>query len=245
MINYRFLRVILITAIAVLFSLTSIAEGVSFYVSPEGNDSWPGDRIKKPFATIQRARDAVRELKKKSGLTEPVTVFIRVGIYELKETLIFKPEDSGTPSCPVRYVAYKNEKPAISGGKAIKSEWEQYKGNILVCDIPEAKDNNWRFRQLFVNGKRMTRARIPNEDSYYRIEKTEDDPGANVMKYRKGDFKNYSNLEEVEVVIFHSWNESRLLVANVDEENRLVTFTGPVGTQLGKFTENVPNRYFI
>lgn len=245
MVNNRFQRAVLIAASVILFSLTSFAQGVSFYVSPEGDDSWSGDCIKQPFATIQRARDAVRDLKKKSGLTEPVTVYIRGGIYELQETLIFKPEDSGTPSCPIRYVAYTNEKPVISGGKAIKAEWKQYKGNILVCDIPEAKDNKWRFRQLFINGKRMTRARTPNKNSYYRIEKTENVLGSNVMKYRKGDFKNYSNLDEVEVVIFHSWNESRLLVANVDEVNRLVTFTGPIGMPLGKFTENVSNRYYI
>ncbi len=244
--HHRFLQILLITAgIVTLFSLTAFAGGTSFYVSPDGNDSWPGNQIEKPFATIQKARDAVRELKNGSGLTAAVTVYIRGGIYELPGTLVFKPEDSGTAEFPVRYVAYKDEVPVISGGKAINGEWRPYKGNILVCKIPEAENNQWAFRQLFVNGKRMTRARLPNEGSYYRVEKTEEDPGQNAMKYRKGDFEPWDQSGKVEVVIFHSWNESRLLVESVDAKEQMVTFTGPVGVPLGKFTERVPNRYFI
>jgi hypothetical protein len=231
--------------ITVFYSLTANADEFSFYVSPKGNDSWSGDRIERPFATIQRARDAIRELKNIQELTKPATVYIRAGIYELDETLVFKPEDSGTINHPVKYVAYNNEKPVISGGKAIKSHWERYKGNIMVCDIPEAKNENWKFRQLFLNGKRMDRARIPNKGSYYRIEKTEEDPGRSAMKFREGDFEKWNNLDDVEVVIFHSWNESRLFVSDVDAEKQIVTFTGPIGVPLGKFTERVPNRYYI
>jgi len=254
MMRKRFSQIYLImTSIAFLFSLTSLAGGISFYVSPDGDNSWSGDRIEKPFATIQRARDAVRDLKRQSGLTEPVTVYIRGGIYELEETLVFKPEDSGTAEASIRYTAYKDEVPVISGGKAIDGEWKPLcsrrwpnKGNILVCNIPEAKNNQWKFRQLFVNGKRMTRARIPNEGLYYRIEKTVEDLDQNAMKYRKGDFETWDHQTgEIEVVIFHSWNESRLLVESVDKEKRMVNFTGPVGVKLGRFTEKVPNRYYI
>ena len=106
------------------------------YVSPEGNDSWSGESIDKPFATIQKARDAIREMRRKNGLTEPVTVYIRGGLYELDETIVFTLEDSGTKACPITYTAYKDEEPVISGGRSITGPWTDYKGQIKVCTIP-------------------------------------------------------------------------------------------------------------
>ena len=213
---------------------------IVFYVSPNGNDSQSGTSVNKAFATLQKAKDAIRTIKQNGKLTAPVTVYLLGGTYELSETFILTIEDSGTETCPITYRAYKSEKPIISGGRAIKSQWEQYKGNIMVCNIPEAKDGKWKFRQFFLNGKRMDRARIPDKDQYYRIEKTDQDIGRSAMKYREGDFKKWNNLDEVEVVIFHSWNESRLFISDIDEQERIVTFTGPIGYQLES-----SNRYYI
>ena len=81
-----------------------------------------------------------------------------------------------------------------SGGKEIKGQWEQYKGNILVCDIPEAKNGKWKFRQLFLNGNRMTRSRIPDLDEYYRIAKTDRRMGRNELPFIEGDVKKWNNL---------------------------------------------------
>ena len=99
----------------------STAKG-DFYVSPKGNDNWSGTLAEPnsastdgPFATIMRAKIAVRELKTKVYLEkkgEPIdanfvgtsyhfwkgkdiVVLIRQGIYTLTETLIFTPEDGG------------------------------------------------------------------------------------------------------------------------------------------------------
>ncbi len=75
----QLLRILIFSIVAIFFnSFSSKANtgDLAFYVSPRGNDSWTGESIDKPFATIQRARDAIREIKKKSGLTKPVTVYI-------------------------------------------------------------------------------------------------------------------------------------------------------------------------
>jgi len=125
-----------------LFAFVSMANAgdTALYVSAEGNDSWAGDSISKPFATVQKARDTIRAKKRKGGLAKPVTVYIRGGLYELSETLVFAPEDSGTESCPITYTAYKNEKPVISGSRKITGPWKDYKGEIKVCSIPEVKE---------------------------------------------------------------------------------------------------------
>ena len=72
--------------------------GADFDVATGGSDDNPGTK-EKPFATLSKARDAVRELK---GTTQgPVWVLVRGGTYYLGEPLVFGPEDSGTAEGPV------------------------------------------------------------------------------------------------------------------------------------------------
>ena len=79
-------------------------KGKVFYVSPLGNDAWSGKLAEPnragtdgPFATLTRARDAIRAMPARQPLRKPVTVYVRGGVYTLNATLVFLPEDSGTP----------------------------------------------------------------------------------------------------------------------------------------------------
>jgi len=86
------------------------AQELKYYVSPDGNDAWAGNTIDKPFATIQKARDAIRNVKKGK---DPITVYLTSGEYHISEPIIFTPEDSGTKSSPITYSASANEIPVI------------------------------------------------------------------------------------------------------------------------------------
>jgi hypothetical protein len=134
---------------------------VDFYVAASGNDTNPGTE-EKPFATLARARDAVRELMK--TVREPVNVLIRGGTYYQEEPLVFGPEDSGTAEGPVTYAAYPGELVTISGGQKLDCEWKPYQDGIVMCELPEVKGGELDFTQLFINGKRQVRARYPNYD---------------------------------------------------------------------------------
>ena len=199
-----------------------------FYVATDGSDAWSGtlaepnaEETDGPFATLQRARDAVRELKReKKG---PITILVRGGTYYLQETLVFGPQDSGTKDQPITYAAYPGEIPVISGGRRIVGEWKPYRDGIMMCELPEVKAGKLNFRQLFVNGKRRTRSRIPGE-GYYIAEEVVD---ATAFKYKAGDFQRWHNLSDIEVIVFHAWNESRLLISELDEEKRTVRFADP------------------
>ena len=84
------------------------AEEAKFFVSPRGKDSWSG-RVAEPsaddgpFATIGRAKQAVREFRKTQ--TVPVRVTLRGGTYFLDKPLEFWPADSGTEKAPITYAA--------------------------------------------------------------------------------------------------------------------------------------------
>src|SRR5262249_6570422 len=132
----------------------------------DGSDENPGTAAR-PFATLARARDAVRKLKADGPPTAAVTVLIRGGTYPLKDTLVFGPEDSGTQEYPVVYAAYPGETPVLSGGKEI-SGWQPGEGKLWVARLPATTGGPWRFTQLFVNGKRQTRARLPDTDDWHR-----------------------------------------------------------------------------
>ncbi|NLF68314.1 MAG: hypothetical protein GX575_04580 [Candidatus Anammoximicrobium sp.] len=160
---------ILATCLWAVSSAGLHAQGLTFYVAPNGNDAWSGKLAEPqggdgPFASIGRARDAIRQAKAApGGLQEPVTVRIRGGTYFLSETIRFAPEDSGTPQAPISYEAFAGEQPVLCGGRVVTG-WQPHQGEIRVATLPEVQAGQWSFRSLFADGQRQIRARHPNVD---------------------------------------------------------------------------------
>ena len=104
---------------AALCAVSAYAYGANppqtaFHVSPTGDDSADGSR-ERPFATVARARDAVRALKKSGALPKGgVNVWLRGGEYPMRESLVLGKEDSGADGAPVAYRAWKGERPAAT-----------------------------------------------------------------------------------------------------------------------------------
>jgi len=209
----------------------------TFFVTTNGNDSWSGKLAEPnaqgtdgPFATLIRARNAVREIKEKDGIKEPVTVMVRGGKYYFEETLVLGSEDSGTRDCPITYMAYPGEKVIISDGRKI-TDWKPYQGKILQCDVPEAKGGKWKFRQLFFNGQRQIRARYPNFDpenplhgGRVSMEGPAGGGSLTALKYRPGTFKHHwSKPTEAEINFFPGWCNYIIPVKAMDEEKCIIT----------------------
>lgn len=219
-------------------------KSIVFYVAPNGNDAWTGKRANRnstqtdgPFATLERARNAIRELKRQQGgiLKQPVTVFIRGGTYFLAQPLVFNSEDSGTQKSPITYTAYQNEKPIISGGQRLRG-WQEVVINgkrLWMLEIPQVRQGQRFFRQLWVGNQRRTRARYPKK-GYLPVAEVPDatsstpwNQGQSRFKYRPGDLKNWSTISNAEIVVMTRWVESRLSVVRLDENQRLVSFVQP------------------
>ncbi len=214
--------------------LTASARAAEFYTSPNGDDSSPGTKSR-PFATIGRAQKAVRTLKSAGTLTEPVTVHLLDGVYEMQNPLVLTAADSGTADFPVIYKAAPGAKPLLSGGRRITG-FRKGPDGTWVVELPEVKSGQWYFRQLYVNGKQRRRARIPNE-GFHRVAGFPDG-GREVhyhtdckrFEYAPGDIDpSWTNLGDVEVIVYHFWTDSHLPIQSVDTEKRIVTFKHKAG----------------
>src|SRR4051812_1836981 len=144
-----------------------------FFVSPQGKDTWTGKLADPgeddgPFATVDRAREAVRALLRTVDRPRAVRVVLRAGTYYLDSPLEFGPEDSGSQNAPVVYAAAAGEKVTLSGGRRLRGgHWGEVNGHkAWTVDTPEVKAGTWRFRQLFVDGGRRPRTRLPKEGEY-------------------------------------------------------------------------------
>lgn len=229
------MRKIIYLLIAItVFSCGKSAEEVMFYVSPTGDDSNIGS-IKSPFATIEKAKLAVRELSSEER-EKNITVFLREGTHTVSETVVFGLEDSGADGTKISYEAYMDETPIISSGVAVQG-WEKLKeypeslpeiakGNVWVAAIPEGID---RFYTMF-NGE----TRIPTthkEGFTFKDIKYEGARSMNVrhdkdryllrkLEFEGGILKNWSNLEDIEVGFAPvPWTMNMLELESVDEEN--------------------------
>ncbi|RZK54831.1 MAG: hypothetical protein EOO91_15205, partial [Pedobacter sp.] len=129
----------------IMYCLTSSAADI--YVSLKGSDNNVGNK-EKPLATLHSALRKARELRRLNDISIKggIRIIIENGIYKLDETIILKPEDSGTKESPTQIISAQNAKVVFSGGLNIKG-WKKVSipiaglakeaiGNIWVAEAP-------------------------------------------------------------------------------------------------------------
>ena len=229
-----------------------------FYVSTAGNDNWSGRlpepnaaKTDGPLATIYRAQQAVRELRKgQPQRKQPIVVMLRGGMYFLDKPIRFGPEDGGTAEAPVVYQAYPGERPILSGGRLITGWQIDQQGRWQVV-LDEVKAGKWNFCQLFVNDQRRFRPRLP-EQGYYKIaEQLPPSPEAKGKGFDCFGFSgqeiraDWANLADVEVIPFHQWTASRMRISRVDADKKIVYFTGTTPGTSAWTAFGKGHRYFV
>ncbi|MFP4172637.1 MAG: right-handed parallel beta-helix repeat-containing protein [Candidatus Hydrogenedentota bacterium] len=235
--------------------LASAAWGADVYVAPQGDDAWPGalaepnaDETDGPLASLAAAKERVREvLTEEPG--EAVVVEIADGFYRLDDTLFFEPADSGTEQAPVIYRAADGAQPVISGGERLTG-WSEGDDGRWRVTLDAVAEGEWDFTQLFVDGQRRFRPRLPR-DGYFYVERQLDpspaheDQGHDRFGYAEGDIPDDLDSDQFEVMAFHIWSASRMRVADWDQDERVFTFTGPTSalTHWAEFQEG--RRYFL
>ena len=162
-----------------------------FYVNPAGDDSNLGTK-EKPVATLEAARDLIRQYKAVNDLPKSeITVWISKGQYDQKHPFVLNENDSGQPGALVVWRTMKDEKVSITGGQSIPSEKftpltnkaiskrlsANAAQNVMQVNLKELGISDFgNIKQyghaisvspsqieLFYNNEAMTLARYPNE----------------------------------------------------------------------------------
>ncbi|MHC4122596.1 MAG: right-handed parallel beta-helix repeat-containing protein [Planctomycetota bacterium] len=232
----------------IFFIVKTSLVGADFYVSPSGSDANLCS-LDKPFATIQKAKEAVRQLKQNEP-NEKITVYVRGGVYKINEPITFEPQDSGTKDNPITYQAYSNEVPILYGGQKIVG-WKplkqekfidpKAKGKLWVATVP----NGWDIRQIFVNGKVMQRSITPNTDEWGNWPKAEISENENDLILPMEIVKQWSNASDMQInylpTPYSKWNHYVRAIEKIN--NNIVTLKEPVfRSLLLKPTKQIPVR---
>ena len=156
------------------------AFAADIYVSPTGNDRNPGTR-QQPLQNLSAAILKARELRRlnDASVKTGINIWLGDGIYPVMETIILRPEDSGTSESPTRIAALPGETPVLSGGVDIKG-WKKVfspflglskesREQVWVSDLPRVMGNPFTFRQLWVNNQKAVRAQSAKAGTLHRI----------------------------------------------------------------------------
>jgi hypothetical protein len=218
-------RTLSILPLLVAVSVTAL----DVYVSPGGNDANPGTATQ-PLASLPRARTVVRQALA-AGLTADVTVLLADGTYELTEPLVFGPEDGGTTEHAVTYAAAPGAAPVLSGGRRLGG-WQRGEGEVWTTTVAGVGAGTWSFHQLWVDGRRASRARTPNADApqpSFPLQgaSLSDDLAVHTYTFAPGQLAAWKNLGDVEAVVFGSWEITRKHFAAVDPASGVAPMAGP------------------
>jgi len=175
------MRKICLAAVAAI-ALPGLSSGQDYFVSPSGNDNFdgsssqttPGSLATGPFKSLERAQQAIRDLKVKGKFTESITIHILPGQYNLTHPLQFDKRDSGLPGREIHWQAEPGQM-VISGGIELlncRSDnqrlWTCPTSNLNLDNIAYVNKDRMLGDipgfELFVNGERMQLARWPNTD---------------------------------------------------------------------------------
>lgn len=214
-------------------ALSLLGDPITLYVSPGGNDHWSG-RLQSPApagndgpkATVAAALASLRSMP--TPRREGATILLRDGVYPLTEPLAITAEDSGAdPEHPLLIAAFSNERPILSGGRRITG-WKPVAGkpDRWQTEIPEVRNGQWYFHQLFVSGQRRQRARTPNE-GFFRIQGASSQEKPFRLKFKPGEIQPaWASDGDVEVVAYLAWSDIRMQIRAVDQDAGIATLSG-------------------
>jgi hypothetical protein len=248
--------------LVVLFALSCSSSAESdFYVSPRGNDNNRGTE-NAPFATLDRARLAVRELKKtKQG---DITVALKGGKYILRNTVIFSHEDSGEEGQKITYKAVDGEVPVFTSELAVEG-WikvnelsnafpEQLRDKVWSAPLPEGVGRiKYMFNGDKVLSRSMTKGFIPPTkfDGAFGAWFSDRVEDRQFLKVPEGIISDWTNVKDMELVIMPvcDWTMYNLPLDSYDSQAHTVkTFSQSpryaLGAQSKAPWEGVPSAWF-
>lgn len=193
----------------------------TFYVSTNG-----------PIHSLADAIELAR-LARREGAAK-VEIYLHRGTYVLDQPLVLTPEDSGLTVAACRF-----ESPVVSGQTVIGG-WKCSPTNGTLWQT-KIDDPNWNFHELFMDGRRQARTRVPERGFFHAV-----GPGVpgqpDELQFRLGEIQSaWAGPGDVEVVTYEAWAQTRNQIRAVIAQSNIVTLAGRA---LANGSERNP-RYFI
>jgi Right handed beta helix region len=233
------------------------------FVATVGNDEWSGSMPKPnaaetdgPFATLERARDAIRELKKESGLPPGgITVELQDGAYERERPFELSANDSGRADAPIVYRGSDGADVRIVGGKRLTG-WtvptepsvrerldESARGQVLQVNLSELGMTDYGHvneagLELIFHDEPMMLARWPNDGFVQIVDTAGGEPvdvrgtkGDKIGKFIYDGDRPRRWTKETDVWLhgywFWDWSDQRQKVQSIDVDRRLISLVPP------------------
>src|SRR5690606_496276 len=90
-----------------------------------------------PFATLEKARDVIRELRQQDGIgAGGAMAIVRGGTYRVTRSFTLTAEDSGTAAAPLRFTVAEGETAIFSGGVRLEG-FEPVTDEAVLARLPE------------------------------------------------------------------------------------------------------------
>jgi len=207
-----------------------------FYVSPNGNDSNPGT-LEKPFATFEKAKNAVRAYK--ANAKGGIKVAFMAGNYG-SLNIKFDSSDSGTEECPITYCAYGDGDVVFMNGIELygkdfspieESDYylfpEASREKIYKLDVSSIMTADTLKNALVMIGDTLCQtARYPNGDRDTTMGQKYADDALKYLPVLKKRFDSWHTLDGVtiegNIIIDYEFNVFPIL--SYDSENIIMTF---------------------
>lgn len=240
------------------------ASPMNLYVAVGGRDTWSGRRASPnaahtdgPFATLERARDAIRSLKGAGKLPRGgVTVWIGGGAYVRTASFALDRRDSGTADRPIQYRARPGQVVRIVGGREVGG-WKpvteaailarldpEARAHVLVADLKAQGIVDYgqlRRRgfgqpawpaglELFFGDRPMTLARWPNQ-GWATIQGVPNGPQGGRFTYEGDRPARWTKAEDLWLHGYWTfdWADSYEKVASIDTDKHEIATAPPHG----------------
>lgn len=196
--------------------LSTLADAPTFHIAPApaGNDAHDGAATA-PFATLERARLAVRKHLAAHELHDDVVVELAAGTYELATPLRLEPADSGENGFAVVWRAAPGAEVILSGGRRVTGWTDE--GGVWRADVGRDVD----FRQLWIDGRRAIRARTPNTGRLLKLTSEKQADGLDLPRELLAGVT--LRPAEVEVSVLIAWMHKRLRIARLADTDDAAT----------------------
>ncbi|MGH7145584.1 MAG: right-handed parallel beta-helix repeat-containing protein [Planctomycetota bacterium] len=252
----------------------SAVQSLVLYVAPEGKAKWSGrlahptaDGTDGPLPSLASALAAARQVRAHIPSRWALRIVVADGVYTLPQTLTIGPSDGGRAgylkeelagSDRVEFVAAHGAHPVLSGGRRITGFRPATVNGVAVWEADLSAPDypvDWNFRELWVNGQRRPRTRLP-ETGYYRVAGSGDltssnftgEPGAprDRFSFAAGNLSDdWYDLPSVEINVINYWMHQRLPIRSIDAAQRQVVLADKCRCSFRDARSDLGARYYV